>query len=222
VDYDLLVRTIKGYSETDFPQAAGDGGMPTTEQVNTFIQQAEQRIYDSAQLLVARQNKTANVTASSPYLTAPLDWLSTFSLAIQDPVSGNYEFLLQKDVNFIRECYPPPNSLGKPTHYALFDQNTFLLGPTPDFPYFVELHYFYRPQSITTVVGGHTWLGDNFDAALLYGSLLEAHAFLKGEEDVLKNYQGRYGEALAMVKQYAEGKSRQDMYRTEQVRYPVR
>jgi len=222
VDYDTLVRTVKGYTENDFPLAAGDGGMPTAEQLATFVRQAEQRIYNSTQLLVARRNKTGNITAMVPYLTAPLDWLSTFSLAVMDPVTGNYEYLLQKDVNFIREAFPPPNSLGKPSHYALFDQNTFLLGPTPDFPYSVELHYFYYPPSITTTDDGHSWLGDNFDASLLYGSILEAYTFMKGETDMFAVYQKRYDEALAMVKQYAEGKSRQDMYRTEQVRYPVR
>jgi hypothetical protein len=213
---------VKAYCENDFPLAAGTGGLTSPEQLATFVKQAEQRVFDSAQLLVARQNKTGNVTPTIPYLTAPLDWLSTFSMAIKDPVTGNYEFLLQKDVNFIREAFPPPNSLGKPTHYALFDENTFLLGPTPDFPYLVELHYFYRPMSISETVSGTSWLGDNFDAVLLYGALLEAAAFMKSEADVVGIYQKRYDEALAMVKQYAEGKSRQDMYRTEQVRYPVR
>jgi hypothetical protein len=222
VDHDTLVRAIKGYTENDFPLAAGDGGMPTAEQTDTFIRQAEQRIFNSAQLLVARRNKTGVATAMVPYLTAPLDWLSTFSMAVMNPVTGNYEYLLQKDVNFIRECFPQPNSIGVPSHYALFDENTFLLGPTPDFPYRVELHYFYYPPSITTTVDGKSWLGNNFDAALLYGSLLEAYTFMKGETDVMTAYQKRYDEALAMVKQYAEGKSRQDMYRTEQVRYPVR
>lgn len=222
MDHDTLVKTVKAYAENDFPLAAGTAGLTSIEQVNTFIRQAEQRIFDSAQLLVARRNKTGNASAMVPYLTTPLDWLSTFSMAVMDPVTGNYEYLLQKDVNFVRECFPQPNSIGKPTHYALFDENTFLLGPTPDFPYSVELHYFYRPPSITETMDGHSWLGDNFDAVLLYGSLLEAYTLMKGEADVMGFYQKRYDEALAMVKQYAEGKNRQDMYRTEQVRYPVR
>jgi hypothetical protein len=220
VNYVTLSATLQAYTENDFPSSVGTGGLPSADQVATFVRQAEQRIYNSAQLLATRKNVTGNMTASVPYLTTPPDWLSNFSLAIVEPTTGAYEFLLNKDVNFVREAFPPPNSLGKPTHYAFFDQNTFLLGPTPDFPYSAELHYYAYPPSI--VDAGTSWLGDNFDAALLYGALLEAYTFMKGEEDIMKQYQGRYGEALAMVKQYAEGKSRQDMYRTEQVRYPVR
>lgn len=220
MNYVTLSATLQAYTENDFPSSVGTGGLPSADQVATFVRQAEQRIYNSAQLLATRKNVTGNMTASVPYLTTPPDWLSNFSLAIVEPTTGAYEFLLNKDVNFVREAFPPPNSLGKPTHYAFFDQNTFLLGPTPDFPYAAELHYYAYPPSI--VDAGTSWLGDNFDAALLYGALLEAYTFMKGEEDIMKQYQGRYGEALAMVKQYAEGKSRQDMYRTEQVRYPVR
>jgi hypothetical protein len=221
MDYTTLAKTIVTYAENSFPPVAGvDDTLLSNEQIATFVRQAEQRIYNSAQLLVSRRNKTGSATALVPYLTAPSDWLSTFSLAIMDPVTGNYEYLLQKDVNFIREAFPYPNSLGKPSHYALFDENTFLLGPTPDFPYGVELHYYRYPPSI--VDAGTSWLGDNFDASLLYGSLLEAYTLMKGEQDVMTAYQTRYDQALAMVKQYAEGKSRQDMYRTEQVRYPVR
>jgi hypothetical protein len=128
--------------------------------------------------------------------------------------------LLDKDVNFIREAYPNPNSVGLPEYYAFFDENSFILGPTPDSNYTMELHYFYYPQSITS--GGNTWLGNNFDSALLYGSLLEAYTFLKGEQDVIAGYQKRYDEAMAMLKQLGEGKNRQDMYRTQQTRYPVR
>ena len=225
MDFATLKRTITTYAENDFPPTSGVADpdtMPSDEQLATFVRQAEQRIYNSAQLLASRRNKTGNATAMVPYLTAPLDWLSTFSMAVMNPVTGNYEYLLQKDVNFIREAFPQPNSIGVPSHYALFDENTFLLGPTPDFPYNVELHYFYYPPSMTTTVDGRSWLGDNFDAVLLYGSLLEAYTLMKGEADIMGFYQKRYDEALAMVKQYAEGKSRQDMYRTEQVRYPVR
>ncbi len=149
----------------------------------------------------------------------PTDWLANFSLAVIDG-SGNYSFLLNKDVSFIRESFPNPSVTGLPTHYAYFDENSFILGPTPDSNYSVELHYFYYPPSIVTA--GTTWLGDNFDSVLLYGSLLEAYTFMKGEADVMGFYQQRYDEALSMLKQLGEGKNRQDMYRTQQVRYPVK
>jgi hypothetical protein len=223
MDYVTLKRTIKTYTENEFPPSFGSENgeeLMSDEQLDTFIRQAEQRIYNSAQLLVSRSNRVGQTSAYNPYLTAPTDWLSVYSMAVMDPVSGNYEYLLQKDVNFVREAFPQPNSIGKPSHYALFDENTFLLGPTPDFLYTVELHYFRYPPSI--VDNGSSWLGDYFDASLLYGALLEANTLMKGEADVMTMYQKRYDEALAMVKQYAEGKSRQDMYRTEQIRYPVR
>src|SRR4249919_2919683 len=144
----MLSATLQAYTENDFPSSVGTGGLRSVDQVATFVRQAEQRIYNSAQLLATRKNVTGNMTASVPYLTTPPDWLSNFSLAIVEPTTGAYEFLLNKDVNFVREAFPPPNSLGKPTHYAFFDQNTFLLGPTPDFPYSAELHYYAYPPSI--------------------------------------------------------------------------
>ena len=137
-----------------------------------------------------------------------------------DPVTGGYEYLLNKDVNYIREAFPYPATTGKPTHYAMFDQNSYILGPTPDANYNMELHYFYYPQSIVTA--GTSWLGDNFDTVLLYGSLLEAATYMKSEADVVAQYQNRYEEAWGQLKGLAEGKNRQDMYRTQQVRYPVR
>ena len=172
------------------------------------------------QLLELRKNVTGNATAANKYLSVPSDWLANFSLAVIDPTSGAYEYLLNKDVNFIREAFPYPATTGKPTHYAMFDQNSYILGPTPDDDYEMELHYFYYPQSIVTA--GTSWLGDNFSSALLYGSLLEAYTFMKGEADVLAKYQERYNEALAQLKELSEGKNRQDMYRTTQIRYPVR
>lgn len=221
MDYATLVSTIKAYTENDFPDTAGSGGLTSTEQIDTFIQEAEQRIFNSVQLLDLRKNVTGNCTSGNNYLSVPSDWLANFSLAVID-TSGNYSYLLNKDVNFIRESFPNTNSAsrGKPTHYAFFDQNSYLLGPTPDQSYSVELHYFYYPTSIVTA--GTTWLGDNFDSVLLYGSLLEAYTFMKGEPDVIAGYQKRYDEALALLKEYGEGKNRQDMYRTPQVRYPVR
>lgn len=220
MNYATLVETIKGYTENDFPDTAGSGGLTSTEQLDTFIQQAEQRIFNNVQLLDFRKNVTGNVTSDNRYLATPADWLANFSLAVIDPVTGEYDFLLNKDVSYIREAFPSPTATGKPTHYAMFDKNTYLLGPTPDQNYSVELHYFYYPESIVTA--GTTWLSENFDTVLLYGALLEAYTFMKGEPDVIAEYQKRYDEAFAMLKQLGEGKNRQDMYRTQQVRYPVR
>ena len=220
MNYATLVETIQAYTENDFPDTAGSGGLTSAEQVATFVEQAEQRLYNNVQLLELRKNVTGNATATNMYLSVPSDWLANFSLAVIDPTSGAYEYLLNKDVNFIREAFPYPATTGKPTHYAMFDQNSYILGPTPDDDYEMELHYFYYPQSIVTA--GTSWLGDNFSSALLYGSLLEAYTFMKGEADVLAKYQERYNEALAQLKELSEGKNRQDMYRTTQIRYPVR
>lgn len=219
MNYTQLVAAIKAYTENDFPETTGSGGLTSTEQLDTFIREAEQRVFNAVQLLDLRKNVTGNCTASNKYLSVPSDWLATFSLAVVDG-DGNYEYLLNKDVNFIRQAYPNPNDEGLPSYYAYFDENSFILGPTPDDDYTVELHYFYYPQSI--VDASTSWLGDNFDSVLLYGSLLEAYTFMKGEQDVIAEYQKRYDEALAMLKQLGEGKNRQDMYRTPQVRYPVR
>jgi hypothetical protein len=220
VNYTTLVGTIQAYTENDFPNSSGTGGLTSTQQINTFIQEAEQRIYNTVQLLDLRKNVTGNATASNMYLTVPTDWLANYSLAVIDPVTGGYDYLLNKDVNFIREAFPYPATTGKPTHYAMFDQNSYILGPTPDSNYLMELHYFYYPPSI--VEAGTSWLGDNFDSVLLYGSLLEAGAFMKSEADTMSVYQKRYDEALAQLKELGEGKNRQDMYRTQQVRYPVK
>ena len=219
MNYATLVSTIKAYTENDFPDTAGSGGLTSTEQINTFIKQAEQRVFNTVQLLDLRKNVTGSVTATNKYLTVPTDWLANFSLAVID-TDGTYEYLLNRDVNYLREAYPDPSSNGKPVCYAYFDKDSFILAPTPDQNYTVELHYFYYPQSI--VDAGTSWLGDNFDSVLLYGSLLEAYTYMKGEGDVYTAYQKRYDEAMAMLKEYAEGKNRQDMYRTQQVRYPVK
>jgi hypothetical protein len=220
MNYAQLVETIKGYTENDFPDTAGSGGLTSTEQINTFIVNAEERVFNSVQLLDLRKNVTGNVTAGNKYLSVPSDWLANFSLAVIDPVTGEYEYLLNKDVSYIRQAYPSPTDTGKPLYYAFFDVDSYILGPTPNANYEMELHYFYYPQSITEA--GTSWLGDNFESVLLYGSLLEAYTFMKGEADVIAEYQKRYDQALAMLKQLGEGKNRQDMYRTPQVRYPVR
>ena len=219
MNYTELTASIKAYCENDFPQAVGAGGLTSAEQIARFVQQAEQRIYNSIQFPALRKNVTGNATLNNKYLATPVDWLATFSLA-RINADGSYEYLLNKDVNFIREAFPFPAVSGAPTHYAIFDENTFILGPTPDASYSMELHYFYYPQSIVTA--GTSWLGDNLDSLLFYGSLLEAAAFMKSEPDTVKNYMERYNEAFMMGKQLGEGKDRQDMYRTPQVRYPVK
>ena len=226
MNYSELFETIKGYVENDFPDqdwtnSAGSGTatLTGTEQINTFIQQAEQRIYNSVQLPLDRKNVVGSTTANNKYLNFPSGWLSVFSLAVIDPVTQAQTYLLNKDVEYIRECYPDPTDEGTPKYYAVFDNTTFILGPTPDASYNMEMHYYGYPTSIVTA--GTSWLGNNFDSVLLYGSLLEAYTFMKGEPDVIQNYTARYNEALAMLKQLGEGKNRQDTYRTTQARYPV-
>jgi hypothetical protein len=209
MNYTELVAAIEDYTENAF----------ATADINTFIEQAEQRIYNSVQLPALRRNVTGNVTEGNKYLATPADWLATFSLAAIDN-DGNYEYLLNKDVNFIRQAYPSPDDEGLPQYYALFDQNTFILGPTPDDDYAMELHYFYYPASIVTA--NTSWVGDNFDSVLLYGSLLEAYTYMKGEADIMAVYKQRYDDAMLLLKQLGDGKNRQDAYRNGQVRYPVK
>jgi hypothetical protein len=213
MNYTQLVNEIQSYTENQF----------TTTDINTFITQAEQRIYNSVQLPALRKNVTGTTTTGNKYLTIPSNWLSTFSLAVIN-ADNEYLYLLNKDVNFIRQSFPDTDSdfYGQPQYYAVFDQNTFILGPTPDQNYEVELHYFYYPESITTVSGGQTWLGDNFSSVLLYGSLLEAYTYMKGEADVMQEYQKRYDDAVTLLLQLGDGKNRQDAYRSGQVRIPVR
>jgi hypothetical protein len=227
MNYSTLFNTIQGFVENDFPSTtvnassgSGTSTFTSKEQIDTFIKEAEQRIYNSVQILALRKNVTGQVTTNNPYLATPSDWLANFSLAVINPVTGGYEYLLNKDVNYIREAFPFPAVTGKPTHYSYFDENTYLIGPTPNADYVMELHYFFYPPSIVTA--GDSWLGEYFDSVLLYGSLLEAYTFMKGEKDVIDNYIARYNEALMLLKQLSEGKNRQDMYRTQQIRVPVR
>jgi len=209
MNYAQLVAEVQSYVENSFD----------TDDINTFIKQAEQRIYNTVQLPDLRRNQTGNMTTGNKYLSTPTDWLSTFSLAVID-ANNEYTYLLNKDVNFIRESFPDTDSsfYGLPQYYAIFDENTFILGPTPDANYSVELHYYYYPESIVTA--GTTWLGDNFDSALLYGTLLEAATYLKEEPDIIQNYNQRYLETLALLKQLGDGKNRRDSYRSGQIRYP--
>ena len=208
--YTELKAAINSYSENSFD----------TTDIDTFIQQAEQRIFNTVQLPDLRRNQVGNTTSGNKYLTTPSDWLSTYSLAVIDG-NNEYTYLINKDVNFIRESFPDTDSAfyGKPEYYGIFDDNTFILGPTPDQQYTVELHYFYYPTSIVTA--GTSWLGDNFDTALFYGSLLEAATYLKAEPDTIQNYTQRYMDAISMLKQLGDGKDRRDAYRSGQARYEV-
>jgi hypothetical protein len=221
VNYTELVTAISDYTENTFP----------TADMNTFITQAEQRIYNTVQFPSIRKNVTGVTTISNKYLSCPGDFLATYSIAVVD-TSGNYEYLLNKDVNFIREAYPNPASTAIPKYYALFGPTTtsgtspvvtnelsFILGPTPDAVYDVELHYYYYPESITTA--STTWLGDNFDTVLLYGSLVEAYTYMKGEADIMAFYNTKYQEALALAKRLGDGMERQDAYRSGQYRQAV-
>ena len=180
--------------------------------IPTFVVQAEQRIYNSVQLPAARKNVTANCTANNKYLTLPADWLAAFSVAVIEPVTNAQSYLINKDVSFIRSSYPDPDTAAAPVHYALFDNDTFILGPTPDQSYGIEMHYFGYPDSITTA--GTTWLGTNFETVLLYGSLREAYLYLKGEQDITAYYEQKYQEGLALLKNHAEGKEMRDSYRS--------
>jgi hypothetical protein len=219
MNYTQLTSAIKGYAENDFPATAGS--FTSAEQIATFVREAEQRVYNTVQLPAIRKNVIGSVTSGNKYLTMPSGWLSTFSMAVINS-ANEYHYLLNKDVNFIRESFPDTDSAfyGEPQYYAVFDSNTFILGPTPDASYDVELHYYYYPESI--VDAGSSWLGNNFDSVLLYGALLEAAAFMKSDADVVTNYKARYDEALGLLKQLGDGKDRQDAYRSGQVRVPVK
>lgn len=211
MNYASLVTMIQDY--------CGNAESSFVANIPNFVQLAEERIYNTVQIPAIRKNQTGTLTASNKYLTLPTDWLATFSLAVIDPVTQAQTFLLNKDVNYIREAFPTPSDTGTPTHYAQFDYNTLILGPTPDLSYSVELHYYYYPASIVTA--GTSWVGDNFETVLLYGSLREAYQYMKGEEDITAQYDAKYQEALALLKQLGDGKDRQDAYRSGQVRVKV-
>jgi hypothetical protein len=218
MNYASLVTAISDYTENTF----------ATTDINTFITQAEQRIYNTIQFPSLRKNVTGTTSLGNPYLSCPTDFLSSYSMAVFPLAGGDYTFLLNKDVNFIREAYPGPTATGTPKYYALFgpssssvNELTFLLGPTPDASYSVELHYFYYPESITTASSGQTWLGDNFDTVLLYGALVGAYTVMKGEADMMGLYDGKYKEALALAKRLGDGLERQDAYRSGQYRQQV-
>ncbi len=219
MNYTELTAAIESYTENDFS--------PT--ELSTIVKQAEQRIYNAAQPANLRKNVTGVLTPNNKYLSCPTDFLSVYSMAVIK--NNEYIYLMDKDVNFIREVYPSATSVGTPKYYALFgptvagttitDELSFIVGPTPDLGYTIELHYNYYPESIVDAADGRTWLGDNFDSVLLYGSLVEAYTFMKGEADLMQLYDAKYKEALMLYKQLADGKQRGDTYRDGQVKYPV-
>jgi len=190
----------------------------TEDELAMFTDQAEQKIYNTVQIPALRKNVTGTLTTGNKYLQIPTDFLYVYSIAVID-AAGDYAYLLDKDVNFIREAYPSPTATGLPKHYAIFDDSAFILGPTPDSTYTAELHYGYYPESI--VIAGTTWLGDEFDSALLNGALIEAIRFMKGEADIIANYEKMYLQSITLLKTLGDGKLRQDTYRSGQVRLPV-
>jgi hypothetical protein len=237
MNYSELFIAVKGYLENDFQStvftdSAGSSSssaaaLTSTEQVNIFITQAEQRIYNTIQFPSLRANVTGTLTANNKYLACPADFLAVYSMAVIN-TDTSYTYLLNKDVNFIREAYPTPTDTGTPAYYALFGpvstneaELTFILGPTPDAAYSMELHYFYYPQSITTTASGTTWLGDNIDSVLLYGALVEGYTFMKGEADMIAIYEKKYQDALMLAKRLGDGMERRDAYRSGQARVPV-
>ena len=209
--YAGLVNAIQAFTEVDEPTFVAN--------IPTFIQNTERLVNNTVQLPAFRKNVTGTATANFPYITLPTDFLSMYSVAVVNSSVGGYSYLLNKDVNYIREAYPFPGVAGEPVCYSLFDANTFILGPTPDQGYTIELHYFAYPSSIVTA--GTTWLSTNYPNVLLYGSLCEGYLYLKGENDLLQAYQAKFDQAMAPLKQLGDGKDRQDNYRTVQVRDKV-
>jgi len=217
MNYAALSANIQAYTENTESNFVAE--------IPVFVQQAEQRIYNNVQFPSIRKNVTGVMSTSNKYLACPTDFLAVYSMAVID-ATGAYEYLLNKDVNFIRQAFPQPTDTAIPKYYALFGpQSTnaaelsFILGPTPDANYNVELHYYFYPESIVTA--GTTWLGDNFDSVLLYGSLVEAYTYMKGEQDMMQLYNTKFMEALALAKRLGDGMERQDAYRSGQFRQKV-
>lgn len=206
--YAQLVDAIHGYLQTD------TNGVPTAD-MNTIIRQAEQRIYYDVQIPVLKKNVIGNFTNGNRYLTTPDDYLATYSIAVNN--NGDYEYLLPKDVAFMREAFPSTASTGVPRYYALFDNDTIIVGPPPNSPYQVELHYFYEPASIVDQPSG-TWISENAENTLLYGCLVEAYTYLKGEADLINLYAARYKESIEALKVIGEGRNRSDTYRNNEPR----
>jgi hypothetical protein len=218
MNYAQLVTAIEDYTETT--------ESVFVSQIPNFVQLAEERIYNTVDLPSLRRNVTGTLTINNKYLSVPSDFLSVYSLAIIK-TDGTYEYLLNKDVNFIRQAYPQPTDTDTPKYYAIFGPDsssptnlTIILGPTPNLAYSAELHYFYYPESIVTA--STSWIGDNFESALLYGALREAVIFQKGEPDMVSYYEKMYTESLGLLKNLGDGKLRRDAYRSGQLRLPVK
>lgn len=217
-----LVANIKSYTENYETEFAAS--------IPVFVTQAETRIYNTVQIPALRKNVTGLVSANNKYLSCPIDFLSAFSMAVIDS-TGRFEYLLNKDVNFMRAAYPNPSTTGLPQYYALFgptvasstitDELSFIVAPTPDAQYDVELHYYYYPESITVAADGRTWLGDNYDPVLLYGSLVEAYTYMKGEQDMMAYYEKKYQDAMMQLNRLGTGLERNDAYRVGQASIKV-
>ena len=223
MNYTELSARIQAYCENEFPASAGN--LTSAQQIATFVQQAEERVFNTVQFPSLRKNVTGTVTLNNKYLSCPNDFLAVYSMAVIQ-ADGSYEYLLNKDVNFIRAAYPTPTATGLPKYYALFGPQytlktelSFILGPTPNANYDVELHYFFYPESITTA--GTSWLGDNYDPVLLYGALREAYIYMRGEADMVANIEAKYQEALGQAKRLGDGMERGDAYRDGQFKMKV-
>ena len=210
MNYAQLTQAIIDYTESS--------EQTFVDNIPLFVQQCEERVYNAVQIPAIRKNQVGNFTQSDKYLALPSDYLASFSMAVI-LADGSQEFLIDKDVNFIRQAYPNPTDEGIPRYYAQFEPYTYIIGPTPDDNYQVELHYYYYPQSIVTA--GTSWLGDNFETVLLYGSLREAVIFQKGEQDMVAYYEQKYQESLALLKELGDGKDRRSAYRDGQLKLPV-
>lgn len=209
MNYSELAQQITDYLESNETSLV--------QNIPTFVRSVEQKVFNATQLPVVRSNVTGSLTASSPFLSTPLDYLSVFSLALNIP--GNHQYLLNKDVNFLREAHPDQSDTGVPRFYAQFDDDTLIIAPTPDQAYPMQLHYFRYPDSIVDT--GTSWLGDNFSTVLLYGALVEANMYLKGDAELQQTYERRFQESLMLLKQLSDGKLRRDVYRSGQTRVPV-
>jgi hypothetical protein len=211
MNYAALVTAIEDYvANTEATFVAN---------IPVFVKLAEQRVYNEVELPVLRKNSTGAVTIGNKYLTLPTDWLATNSLSVINPTTNAQTYLINKDVEYIREAYPDPDDTGTPAYYAQFDEDSIIMGPAPDLAYVMELHYFYYPTTIVTA--STTWLGDNFDSVLLYGALREAYIFMKGEADIIAMYEQKYQESLALLVKMAKGRLRRDTYRNTQARVAV-
>jgi hypothetical protein len=203
LNYSALLAAVQNYTENTESSFVS--------LIPTFVQLAEERIYNSVQINSLRKNQLGSFTINNKYLTLPTDWLSTYSLAVIDPVTNAQTYLLQKDPEFIRESFPDPDTTGVPLYYGQFDVETLIVGPTPNASYGAEIHYYYYPESIVTA--GTTWLGNNFSDVLLYGTLREAYLYMKGEQDLITMYESKYNEGLQLLRSLSEGINRRDAYR---------